>query len=342
MLIRENISLQPFNTFGIDVRARYFAELNSVDALLDLIGEKQISSTAHMMLGGGSNVLFTKDFDGWILKNSIKGIEVVYEEEKHVVVKAQAGEVWNEFVLWCMERNFAGIENLSLIPGNVGASPMQNIGAYGVEIKDVFESLEAISVTTGERRIFTKAECNFGYRESVFKQELKGAYFIVSVTFKLTKFRPGSAYIFKTSYGDIKQTLADMHAFDLTPSLVSEAVCRIRKSKLPDPAQLGNAGSFFKNPVISGSHYNELVQQYPLMPSFANGNDYKIPAGWLIEQCGWKGKLVGRTGSHATQALVLVNYGGASGKEILNLAMDIQESVKKKFGINISPEVNVY
>jgi UDP-N-acetylmuramate dehydrogenase len=287
--------------------------------------------------------LFTQNFDGLVIKNSLKGIEVVVETETEVKVKVQAGEVWHNFVQWCIENNYAGIENLSLIPGLVGASPMQNIGAYGVEIKDVFEQLEAFHLSTGETVTFNLNDCAFGYRESVFKNKYQQQFFITSVTYRLAKLSSSKTnYRFKTDYGDIKNTLAEMQVYNLTLKAVSDAVCHIRTAKLPDPKVLGNAGSFFKNPSISRQKFEELVLKNPVMPSYLqNDGTLKIPAGWLIEQCGWKGKVIGNTGSHKSQALVLVNYGNATGNEIWKLAQEIKKSVLDKFGIEIMPEVNV-
>lgn len=343
MNLQSNISLRPFNTFGIDVLARYFIEIHSVEDFLGVLTDKKLSGEKKLVLGGGSNILFTKNFDGLVIHNSIPGISVVSETETEVIVKANAGEVWHQFVLWCIARNYAGIENLSLIPGFVGAAPMQNIGAYGVEIKDVFHELEAVEISSGKKVIFRLNDCNFGYRESVFKNKYKDKFLITSLSLKLTKLSsPHALYRYKTDYGDIKATLSDMNAFDLSIKAVSDAVIKIRSSKLPDPKELGNAGSFFKNPSIPQKQYEELVGKNPVMPSYAQKDGtVKIPAGWLIEQCGWKGKVVGHTGSHKRQALVLVNYGNATGDEIWQLALDIQKSVRDKFGIEIQPEVNV-
>ncbi len=343
MKIEENKPLDDLNTFGLVVGARYFAEVASVEEFRELMKSEVYQMNKKLILGGGSNILFTDCVNGLVVKNSIKGISVISETETEVIVSANAGEVWHEFVLWCIERNYAGIENLSLIPGLVGAAPMQNIGAYGVEIKDVFQELEAINMETGETIKFNLNDCGFGYRESVFKNKCKNKFFIATVTFKLTKLSsPKAIYKFKTDYGDIKDTLSEMRAYELSIKAVSDAVIKIRNSKLPNPKELGNAGSFFKNPSISKMQFDELVLKYPVMPSYPQKDgSIKIPAGWLIEQCGWKGKVVGNTGSHKSQALVLVNYGNASGKEIWNLALEIQKSVKEKFGIEIMPEVNV-
>ncbi len=343
MIIEKNKSLRALNTFGIDVTAKYFTEVKSVDDLREVLANKELKAENKLILGGGSNILFTKNFDGVVVQNSITGIEVTSETETEVIVKAGAGEVWHEFVLWCIARNYGGIENLSLIPGLVGAAPMQNIGAYGAEIKDVFHELEALDIQTGELAKFHLHDCEFGYRESVFKNKLKDKFLIISLSLKLSKLSSSQVnYHFKTDYGDIKTTLAQMKAFDLSLEAVSEAVCKIRNSKLPNPKELGNAGSFFKNPSVSKEAFESLVLKYPVMPSYPQKNGtIKIPAGWLIEQCGWKGKVVGNTGSHKSQALVLVNYGNATGDEIWKLALNIQRSVKEKFGIEINPEVNV-
>lgn len=343
MLIEENKPLTTYNTFGIAVTARYFAEVHTVDDIKSLMQTDVYRNHKRLILGGGSNILFTGNFDGLVIKSSVKGISIVSETETEVIVKANAGEVWHSFVQWCIANNYAGIENLSLIPGQVGAAPMQNIGAYGVEIKDVFYQLEALDVHTGEALRFNLDDCAFGYRESVFKNTLKDTCFITAVLFRLTKLSsPKAIYQYKTDYGDIKYTLGEMQAYTLSIKAVSDAVCKIRSSKLPDPKELGNAGSFFKNPSVPQSKYEELVLKYPVMPSYPQKDGtVKIPAGWLIEQCGWKGKVVGHTGSHKSQALVLVNYGNATGSEIWNLALEIKKSVYDKFGIDINPEVNV-
>lgn len=296
-----------------------------------------------MILGGGSNVLFTKDFDGLVIKNSITGIQEIKKENRHVWIKVSAGVVWHQLVLWTLEHNYGGIENLSLIPGLAGAAPMQNIGAYGVEIKDVFQELEAIDLNTGELVTFNLSDCEFGYRESVFKSKFKGRFIISSLTLRLANLNdPKTVYPLKMDYGDVKQTLNDMRVNEPTIQDVSKAIISIRSSKLPDPKELGNAGSFFKNPVISQQQFDELIHVNPLIPNYPQKDgSIKLAAGWLIEQCGWKGKRVGNTGSHAKQALVLVNYGDATGNEVYQLALDIQSSVKQKFGVDIQPEVNL-
>ncbi len=335
--IQQNISLKPYNTFGIDVKAREFVEIRTLEELVVLCQVFNLSEREILVIGGGSNLLLTKDFEGMVIKIVMEGIEKTHEDNEHVWVKAMAGEVWHGFVLWCIQRGYAGLENLSLIPGCVGAAPMQNIGAYGVEIKDVFDSLEAVEIATGDRRRFNKQSCRFGYRESIFKQEEKGKYIIASVTFKLSKYP-----VFNVSYGAIQQTLQKKGVTELSIKAISDAVIDIRSSKLPDPKVLGNSGSFFKNPEIPASQFEQLKLKYPEMVGYptVSGN-VKVAAGWLIEQCGWKGKRVGNTGSHKDQALVLVNYGDATGSEIWQLARDIQQSVFNKFEINITPEVNV-
>lgn len=337
MNIQQHISLKPYNTFGIDVAAREFVVVNTIEELCVLCAAFNLSDRKLLILGGGSNVLLTQDFDGMVIKMNLKGIEKVGENDEHVWMKAMAGEVWHEFVLHCIAQNYGGIENLSLIPGCVGAAPMQNIGAYGVEIKDTFESLDAVEIATGEVVTFTNADCQFGYRESIFKHDAKGRYIISSVTFRLTK-KP----TFNVTYGAIQQTLEKNGVTDLTVKAISDAVISIRESKLPNPKVLGNAGSFFKNPEIPVAQFEDLKQQHPTIVGYpTTPGNIKVAAGWLIEQCGWKGKVVGHTGSHKDQALVLVNYGGATGHEIWQLAMDIQASVQAKFGVTINPEVNV-
>lgn len=337
MKIEENISLRPFNTFGIDVSARYFTSISHKQELQEIFSDKKLAEISKMILGGGSNVLFTKDYNGLILKNDLKGIELVKESAEHFFVKAAAGEIWHGFVMHCIENNYAGVENLSLIPGCVGASPMQNIGAYGVEMKDHFHELEAFNMETKKTEIFDFNQCEFGYRESVFKRKLKDKYIILSVTFRLNKFP-----VFNTSYGAIEQELEKMKVKDITLRAVSEAVINIRTSKLPDPAIIGNAGSFFKNPEVTVEKFQSLKRTYPDMPFYKmeNGN-IKLAAGWLIEKSGWKGKKINNCGVHKNQALVLVNYGGANGSEIYNLSVNILTSVEGDFGILLEREVNI-
>jgi len=336
MTIQNNISLLNFNTFHIEAKASYFVEVANENEFIELVNKGHTQQFNTMILGGGSNMLLTQDFNGLIIKNNLKGIEILKESNEHVFVKAAAGEVWHEFVLFCIERNFGGIENLSLIPGSVGAGPIQNIGAYGVELKDVFFECEAIHFKNGTKRTFQLNECKFGYRESIFKHELKGQYFITSVTFKLSK-KPQ----FRTDYGQIQSELDKMGVNSLSVKAISDAVCAIRSSKLPNPAEIGNAGSFFKNPVISKSQFEKIKEQYPDVSSYPAGNDVKIAAGWLIEKAGWKGKTLGNYGVHKNQALVLVNYGGAKGKEIFDLSEQIIQSIYDTFGVQLEREVNI-
>ncbi|AKD04874.1 UDP-N-acetylmuramate dehydrogenase [Pontibacter korlensis] len=337
MKLQTDFPLKPYNTFGIDVKAKLFARFDSVEELQELLQMPELKQEPKLILGGGSNLLFTKDFDGLVLQNGIKGVEKVEEDQAYVYLKAGGGEVWHEFVLQTLELDLGGIENLSLIPGTVGAAPLQNIGAYGVELKDVFHELEAVNIETGEVRAFDNQACRFGYRESVFKNELKGQFIVTHVTFKLHK-----KHTLNTSYGAIKTTLEEMQVQDPSIHHVSAAVCHIRQSKLPDPKQIGNAGSFFKNPEIPKEQFEALQQQYPTIPSYpVSQTTVKVPAGWLIEQCGWKGKVIDNYGVHKHQALVLVNYGGAKGEDIRKLAFEVIASVEEKFGIRLSPEVNI-
>lgn len=334
-MISQNTSLKPFNTFGIDVKANRFSTFSSTKELNQIL--KENINESLLILGGGSNLLLTKDFDGLVLKNEIRGIEVISENDSDVLVKVGAGEVWHEFVLYCISKNFCGIENLSLIPGSVGASPMQNIGAYGVEIKDVFDHLEAFEIATGEIHTFDNATCEFGYRESIFKHSVKNQYVITHVYFKLSKKQNTN-----TSYGAINQQLEIMGITNPSIKDVSDAVIAIRSSKLPNPKEIGNAGSFFKNPVIDKEHFQEILKEYPNAPNYpVTENQVKVPAGWLIETAGWKGKVVGETGVHKNQALVLVNYGGATGEEIYQLSTDIIADINQKFKILLTTEVNI-
>lgn len=336
MNIQEYISLKSYNTFGLEATARYFVEVSTVEMLKEILQNPDFKHLDKLFLGGGSNLLLTKNYEGLVIKIALKGVEKVFEDENAIHIKAGAGEVWHQFVMFCVENHYAGIENLSLIPGTVGAAPMQNIGAYGVEIKDVFHELQALNLETFEIETFNLIACQFGYRESVFKHSLKGKYVIISVTFHLNK-----VPTFKTAYGDIQKTLAEMNVTELSIKAVSDAVILIRRSKLPDPAEIGNSGSFFKNPEIPLSQYKTLIESFPTLPSYPiNETTVKVPAGWLIEQAGWKGFRDGQIGVHARQALVLVNYGGGNGNEIKKLAEKVQQSVLDKFGIKLSPEVN--
>jgi len=333
-IIKNNVSLKPYNTFGIDVNAKRFLEINNPVELTEV--QKIADMYPVLILGGGSNILFTRDYEGIVIKNNLKGIELVRETETEVWVKAASGEIWHELVLYCISKNYGGIENLSLIPGTVGAAPIQNIGAYGAELKDVFDSLEALNLDDLSLTTFNSKECRFGYRDSIFKQETKGQYLITSVTIRLHKFPQ-----INTSYGAIQAVLDQKGISHPTIADVSAVVCEIRNSKLPNPAIIGNAGSFFKNPEIPENEYLALKDKYPGMPGYKTHHGIKIPAGWLIESCGWKGKRIGNTGSHKDQALVLVNYGNASGEEVKALASEIIASVKSKFGVTLQTEVNI-
>src|SRR3989338_4947780 len=333
-IIHENVSLKSYNTFQVDVCARYFASIDSVQKLQLLLADTQFQSSHQLIVGGGSNILFTQDFNGLVIHNQIMGVEIINENEDHVYLKIGAGENWHQLVLYCIKNNYAGIQNLSLIPGTVGASHIQNIGAYGVEIKDTLESVEAIDIKNNALTIFTNAECQLGYRDSIFKNVLKNKYVITRVILKLNK-KP----VFHLDYGAIKEKL---HNKKISIQSISDAIIQIRQEKLPDPKKLPNAGSFFKNPMISETQFLNLQKQYPKMPYFKEKNAcVKIPAAWLIEQCGFKGKRLGDVGVHANQALVLVNYGNGTGAEIKKLSEDIQESVKEKFGIELMTEVNI-
>ena len=336
MNIQENISLKSYNTFGIDVKARFFVEITG---LLQL--QKALELKAYpkiFIISGGSNMLLTKDIDALVMHINLKGITVVEEDENSVEVKVMAGENWHELVRWSLEQGYGGLENLSLIPGNVGTAPIQNIGAYGVELKDVFVSCAAMDIQTGELEGFDNDACQFGYRDSIFKNEAKDKYIITSVVLKLAK----KDHVLHTGYGSIENELKNNSIVHPTIQEISDAVIAIRRSKLPDPKEIGNCGSFFKNPIISKKTFDKFLKKYPDAPFYEiDNNRYKIPAGWLIEQCGLKGKRFGDAGVHDRQALVLVNHGNATGKEILSLAKKIQEEVQKTFKIKIQPEVNI-
>lgn len=341
MNIQQNISLKKYNTFGIEAAAKYFATFSSIEQLknsLEFIQpQTENNKPQTIILGGGSNILFTKNYDGLVLKNELKGIELVNEDDEFVYVKAAAGENWHQFVLHCISNNWAGAENLSLIPGNVGASPMQNIGAYGMEIKDVFHSLEAFHKNDKAVVTFNLNDCEFGYRESVFKRKYKDQFVITSVTYKLKK-KP----TFNITYGAIEQELQHMNVKELSIKAVSDAVINIRSSKLPNPAEIGNAGSFFKNPEILNEQFESLQLSFPNIVGYnLHNGKTKLAAGWLIEQCGWKGYREGDAGCHAKQALVLVNYGNATGKTIYALSEKILQSVQEKFGVLLEREVNI-
>jgi UDP-N-acetylmuramate dehydrogenase len=335
--ILKNTSLKPHNTFGLDVKAAYFVEVTSAQDFKDVLQSDVAKVNEILILGGGSNVLLTKDFEGLVIKNNFSGISTEKGPNEEILVTAYSGENWHELVLFTVANGLGGLENLSLIPGTVGAAPMQNIGAYGVEIKDVFVSLDALNRETLEVETFNKEQCQFGYRESIFKHEAKGKYIILSVTFRLCKIPK-----LNLCYGAIKDTLAEMNISNPTIADVSNAVIAIRQSKLPDPKEIGNSGSFFKNPEISKDQYENIKKSYPNMPSYPISPEVvKVPAGWLIEQAGWKGKRFGDIGVHAKQALVLVNYGGGKGQDIANLSEEIKASVFEKFGIKLHTEVNI-
>ncbi|MCU0430752.1 MAG: UDP-N-acetylmuramate dehydrogenase, partial [Cytophagaceae bacterium] len=332
-MFQENFSLTSFNTFGLTITCRYYAAFKSIEELVHLLHSPECKQYSMLVLGGGSNVLFTSDYAGVVLHNQMKGIRLIEDRNDTVVLSAAGGEVWHDLVLYAVSNGWGGIENMSLIPGSVGASPVQNIGAYGVELKDVLEYVEALEIASLSVKRFSAAECQFAYRSSFFKKEGKGRYIITDVGLRLQK-NP----VVNTSYGAIRDVLASKQLTNPGISEVSEAVIQIRKSKLPDPAVLGNAGSFFKNPEISIEAFASLQAKFPSVPSFPGASGgVKVPAGWLIEQCGWKGKRIGNTGAHKDQALVLVNYGGATGAEIAALASDIILSVEKKFNIALEP-----
>lgn len=335
-VIQENVSLKPFNTFGVEAKARYFFDAHTVDDLLWVV-HHDLFNLPKLIIGGGSNMLLTEDFDGLVLRISLKVKWIERSTGNKTLVSVMAGENWHEFVLWTLKNGLGGLENLSLIPGNVGSAPIQNIGAYGVEMKDTFHHLEALNVENGEFEIFTKKQCNFGYRDSFFKRSGKGKYIITRVFFELTN----KDHQLDTRYEAID---VELKKLGLEPSIysISEAVCNIRSSKLPDPKVLGNSGSFFKNPVVPQIHFDKLREKFPEIVAYpAAGNSVKLAAGWMIDQAGWKGYRRGSAGVHDRQALVLVNHGGATGKEIETLAMDIKKSIIDKFGVDLRPEVNI-
>lgn len=337
MTLQENCSIKPYSTFGIEAKARYFVKVSTVEELSEAMHHPWIADLPVLILGGGSNLLFTKDFEGLVIKIEFKGIEVVHQNEDIVLVTAGAGEEWDNFVSICVEKGYAGLENLSLIPGVVGTSPVQNIGAYGVEVKDTIDHVTVYDRNTGQICILANADCHFGYRESIFKYSAKERYIITSVSFRLS-LNP----VFHTQYGAIKTELAAMGVNSLSLIAIRNAVISLRSRKLPDPLVIGNAGSFFKNPAVDAIHYMHLHEAFPGIVGYelADGS-FKVAAGWLIEQCGWKGFRKGDAGVHAHQALVLVNYGQATGSEMLSLATKIQSSVKAKFDIDLEMEVNV-
>ena len=338
MTIEQNVDLLPYNTFRIQALAKYFTTIKNIEDAKALFASEIFKREKHFILGGGSNVLLTKNFDGLVVKVEILGKDIIHEDDATVTLRVGAGENWHAFVMYCVDRNYGGVENLSLIPGTVGAAPMQNIGAYGVEIKKNILGVEAVEIGTGDVRYFDTEACKFGYRESIFKQEVKDQFLISSVTLKLTK----RDHTFNTTYGAIDETLRKFSVQTLSLKAISDAVIYIRSNKLPDPSRIGNAGSFFKNPSIQADLMDFIKKDYPSIPSFPSTDGLvKIPAAWLIEQCGWKGKTFDSIGVHQHQALVLVNYGGGQGEKIWELAMKIKESVKEKFNVILQPEVNV-
>lgn len=336
MNIQKNVSLKEFNTFGVDKIARYYVRVHSGQDVVEALAAAKKLDIPIFILGGGSNILLTRDVEALVIHMYIKGIENFKEDDNHRWLRVGAGEVWHDFVLRTISEGLAGIENLSLIPGTVGASPMQNIGAYGVEVQEVFEHLEAVDINSLETRIFDHASCRFGYRESVFKREAKGRYVITRVVFRLNK-NPS----YHTEYGDLKVTLQKMGASDLSLEAVSNAVIHIRQSKLPDPKIIGNAGSFFKNPIVPRPKYEQLQTAYPEIPGYADAAGVKIPAAWLLEKAGWKGKTIGDIGVHKHHPLVLVNYGKGEGSSIQSLSQQIQADINNRFGILLTPEVNI-
>ena len=332
MALQENISLKPYNTLGVDARARFFLPVATREALVDTLGETR-STQRLLVLGGGSNVLFTRDFDGLVLKNQLQGRDVLEEDRQHVRIRAGGGEDWHGFVCWCLQQGYCGLENLSLIPGTVGAAPVQNIGAYGVEVGSRIEAVEAVDLTNGEALCFKAEDCHFAYRHSIFKGRCRNRYFITAVTFRLSKIPH-----LVTSYADVRQALAKRSG-GVTPQDLSDTICEIRRCKLPDPHDFPNAGSFFKNPTVSRRRYQDLAAHFPGLPAFpVDTQTVKIAAGWMIEHCGWKGRRWGPCGIYDKQALVLVNYGGATGRDILALAEAVQDDIEAVFGIRLQPE----
>ena len=337
MKIIKNISLKHYNTFGLNYKTKYFVEIKSKKDLIALQDEKLFKTEKKLILGGGSNILFTRDFNGLVIKNNIKGQEIVNENENFVDFKIGAGENWHEIVLKCVDNNWGGIENLSLIPGNSGTAPMQNIGAYGIEIKDTFQELEALKISSGNIKKFDKKQCKFSYRESVFKNEKKNQYLILNITLRLNK-NPK----INIEYGDIKKILTERQIQNPSIKDVSNAIITIREQKLPDPKKIGNSGSFFKNPIIPNQLIDKIIKKYPEIVHYKiNENETKVAAGWLIEKAGWKGKRIKNFGVHKNQALVLVNYGGANGIQIYELSESIINDIKLKFGITLEREVNI-
>ena len=337
MLIHQDYSLKRLHTFGIDVKAKLFAEIFSDEDLFEIISDKKLMAEPKFILGGGSNILFTKNFNGLVIKVSLPGIYKVDENERTVLVEAGAGEVWEELVTFCVSNNFGGIENLTLIPGSVGAAPIQNIGAYGQELSDTIESLKGIFIEDGTVKSFSKSDCNFSYRNSIFKKELKNKFIITSLRLKLNK-NP----IINLTYKQVEDEIQNLKISNPTITDLSKLVAKIRRSKLPHPDEIGNAGSFFKNPVVHTQKYLELVESHPGIISYdVDKNFKKIAAGWLIENCGWKGRRVGNVGTHQKHALIIVNFGDATGDEVLDFSIRITQAVELKFGIRLENEVNI-
>lgn len=336
MKILENYDLTKLNTFGVSVRAKFFIEITKKLDLQELFASAEFKNSEKFFLGGGSNILFTKDFDGIVILNKLKGIEILEENSDAVIIRSMSGEIWHDLVSFAVNRGYWGIENLSSIPGTVGAAPMQNIGAYGAELKNILENVETYRVSDGVKKVFKKEECEFGYRDSIFKNRLKGKYFISAITLKLGRLEKKNI-----SYKSLLNYLERNKIETNNPSDISRAVTFVRRDIFPDPKVIGNAGSFFKNIFVQKEKIKEMLAIYPNMPFFEEGGVMKIPAGWLIEQCGWKGKRLGQVGVHKKHALILVNYGGANGAEIKDLAQQIITSVFSKFGVELSPEVNL-
>ncbi|MBL6869213.1 MAG: UDP-N-acetylmuramate dehydrogenase [Flavobacteriales bacterium] len=337
MNIIENYPLLKLNTFGVDVKAKYFVSINTINELIEVTKTNVFKDLELLILGGGSNILFTKNFDGLVILNNIKGKEIIDQNQQSIFLKIGAGENWHELVMYCVDNGWGGIENLSLIPGNTGTAPMQNIGAYGVEIKETFIELEALEISSGKIVKFNNSDCEFGYRESVFKNKMKNQYIIINITLELKK-NP----VLNINYGDVKAILESQNIKNPGIKEVSNAIISIRQSKLPDPKKIGNSGSFFKNPIVSLNQLELIKKKYPNVVNYEiNENEFKIAAGWLIERAGWKGKKFNNYGIHEKQALVLVNYGLANGMEIFELSEKIILDIKDKFGITLEKEVNI-
>ena len=337
MNIIENYPLLKLNTFGVDVKAKYFTSINTINELIELTKTNVFKDLELLILGGGSNILFTKNFDGLVILNNIKGKEIIDQNQQSIFLKVGAGENWHELVMYCVDNGWGGIENLSLIPGNTGTAPMQNIGAYGVEIKETFVELEALEISSGKIVKFNNSDCEFGYRESVFKNKMKNQYIILNITLELKK-NP----VLNINYGDVKAILESQNIKNPAIKEVSNAIISIRQSKLPDPKKIGNSGSFFKNPIVSLNQLELIKKKYPNVVNYEiNENEFKIAAGWMIERAGWKGKKFNNYGVHEKQALVLVNYGLANGMEIFELSEKIILDIKDKFGITLEREVNI-